>query len=294
MNEKNCAVVIPHHRETFTQNEEVTLVNITSKLADWSIYLVVPDNLNLNNIYMTLKRIGRNVRIIQIRHEYLSSWRNYNRFCINAEFYKLFNAYKYMLLCQLDVWIFKDTLQYWLDKNYDYIGAPWPSSKSKKKILRIWDKLLSLLLVLRISQFNPEYVPVGGNGGLSLRNINAHIKILEDPMYRPNWNIFVKCLFHYFIRLRFVTLFIFIFKFFGGIGNPKQFFVSEEFNEDVYISSLLSLFQKAFKVAPPRVSKHFAVESNIKYELSKMKALPFGLHKWHLEFGTDELKALDF
>ena len=40
-------------------------------------------------------------------------------------FYESFLDFKYVLIHQLDVFIFKDELNYWCNQNYDYIGAPW-------------------------------------------------------------------------------------------------------------------------------------------------------------------------
>jgi hypothetical protein len=70
-------------------------------------------------------------------------------------FYEVFRQYEYMLIYQLDCWVFRDELEMWCDKGYDYIGAPF---------------------------FVKWFVDRGiyvGNGGFSLRKISNIIEYLK-------------------------------------------------------------------------------------------------------------------
>ena len=49
----------------------------------------------------------------------------YSRLLTMAGFYECFKRYEYMLVAQLDAWVFSDRLDFWCGKGYDYIGAPW-------------------------------------------------------------------------------------------------------------------------------------------------------------------------
>ena len=76
----------------------------------------------------------------------------------SKSFYERFVEYDYLLICQLDAWIFKDELEHWVSKNYDYIGAPVFEGFEKNENYQY-----SLFL----------------NGGLSLRNIASSLKIIK-------------------------------------------------------------------------------------------------------------------
>ena len=49
----------------------------------------------------------------------------YNQLCKRREFYEAFRDYEYILLYQLDCWVFEDSVSYFVSLGYDYIGAPW-------------------------------------------------------------------------------------------------------------------------------------------------------------------------
>jgi hypothetical protein len=90
---------------------------------------------------------------------YFKTLHTYSRLMCLPFFYKHFLGYQYILIYQLDTFIFENKLDEWCSMNIDYVGAPWINAtwinKLKKKIPFI-DKLI---------------YPVG-NGGLSLRKVN--------------------------------------------------------------------------------------------------------------------------
>ena len=45
---------------------------------------------------------------------------------LTADFYRRFTDYEYILIHQLDVFLFEDKLLEFCDMGYDYIGAPYP------------------------------------------------------------------------------------------------------------------------------------------------------------------------
>lgn len=61
--------------------------------------------------------------------EYFSSKRSAQWFYMHPEFFDAFADFDYMLIHQLDVYVFEDQLEHWVneaEKNqWDYIGAPW-------------------------------------------------------------------------------------------------------------------------------------------------------------------------
>jgi hypothetical protein len=82
---------------------------------------------------------------------------------LHPGFYHCFEKWDYILVYQLDAWVFRDELEKWCEKEYAYIGAPFFTDRG-------------------------ELMPFAGNGGLSLRHVQSFIMVLEGT-YRPKrWN----------------------------------------------------------------------------------------------------------
>ena len=107
--------------------------------------------------------------------EFFQGVAGYNRLMLNPMFYHRFTNYEYMLIYQLDGFVFTGNLDEFFNMNIDYIGAPWPGGVKKlsyefkhahimKKIFPFFNKKLRLFV---------------GNGGVSLRRIKVFQSILE-------------------------------------------------------------------------------------------------------------------
>jgi hypothetical protein len=81
----------------------------------------------------------------------LTCVQDYNKIMLNIDFWKQFSMYKKVLIFQTDTMMFKYGLEQYM--KYDYIGAPWSTTFELAKGV--------------------------GNGGFSLRTIQAMIKCLE-------------------------------------------------------------------------------------------------------------------
>lgn len=154
MDGKNSVVIIiPLYKDELTSFEKISLEQVFKVLGNYDICYVVPADLNYEYIYAA--------RIELFEHDYFHSTRSYNKLMLNKEFYKRFLDYEYMLIYQLDAFVFSDQLLYFCKLGYDYIGAPWLSAMSGY-INGIYYK---------------RYV---GNGGLSLRKVDKCIELLND------------------------------------------------------------------------------------------------------------------
>ena len=81
---------------------------------------------------------------------------------LSPEFYRRFSDTDYILVCQLDAYIFRDELLSWCKKEYDYIGAPWSApALYRMPILRLWRRYFH-------SRRRTEKDFKVGNGGLSI------------------------------------------------------------------------------------------------------------------------------
>jgi hypothetical protein len=172
---KKVKIVVPVYTETLSGRAEKSLQQTVNVLGHHPITLLAPEGLNV----ATLQKEFGIEEVTRVSDKWLG--RNgiigYNRMMLSREFYELFADYEYILICQTDVWIFRDELTKWCDAGYDYVAAPWPKRNIyDKPIIRHWLKLRRMLFksdrrILRQQGFNKV-----GNGGLSLRRVDAFIE----------------------------------------------------------------------------------------------------------------------
>jgi hypothetical protein len=153
---KNC-IIVPVYKSKLSPVEEISFKQLINVLGNYDIYVVTHTNVNCTEF----QNMNPNLNFKYFESKYFESIKGYNQLCLSTEFYNAFKEYRYMLIAQLDTYIFKNEFNYWVEKNYDYIGAPWLKVNSKGHLFD-----LSRFLVNRV-----------GNGGLSLRNIRTFIEL---------------------------------------------------------------------------------------------------------------------
>ncbi|KAA6323881.1 hypothetical protein EZS27_026729 [termite gut metagenome] len=114
-------VIIPIYRSFLSENERISLDRTYHVLKNHPIVVVKPDSLKTN----TLSENYPALIFESFDDAYFRSLSGYNQLMLSEEFYERFADAGYILICQLDVYIFKDELKEWCLKGYDYIGAPW-------------------------------------------------------------------------------------------------------------------------------------------------------------------------
>lgn len=145
-------IVVPVYKETLSVLEQVSLCQLQRVLGAYSKAFVAPEGLNIN--YDGLEK-GFITECFP--KDYFTSVSGYSHLCLTKEFYERFSDYDYMLIYQLDAFVFNDRLMEFVNKGYDYIGAP-------------------------VYRYQPHWHALGtnvGNGGFSLRKISSCIKMLE-------------------------------------------------------------------------------------------------------------------
>jgi hypothetical protein len=151
---EKVAVIIPLYKTTLNQNEVQSLLQCQRILGKHPIIFVAPDSLNLN----FLEKWNIHYSAIRFEDQYFKSPQTYNKLLTSRKFYQAFENFEYILIYQLDAYVFEDNLLSWCAKGYDYIGAP----KLKKHHLK--------------GKLSCE--PVVLNGGLSLRKIKPILRYL--------------------------------------------------------------------------------------------------------------------
>ncbi len=153
-----CVVVVPIYRSVLTDVEKAVLAHCVRVLSAYDIVIIGPESLDHGAIDSTLG-------FEAFEDTYFDGIEGYNSLMLSSDFYSRFVGYDFVLIHQLDAWVFRDELLQWCAKGYSYIGAPWiekPQLDSKP----IFD--LTRFMVNRV-----------GNGGFSLRSIADHLQVLK-------------------------------------------------------------------------------------------------------------------
>ncbi|MCF8322689.1 MAG: hypothetical protein K9I26_06085 [Flavobacterium sp.] len=259
-------VVIPIHNEHPSIEELQSFKQCFKILSNHSIEVVAPKGLNLNEYENVVSQFSKTF----IDPYWQSSIENYNKLKISKFFYDIFKNYDYILTYELDAFVFNDELEYWCNKNYDYIGAPWFDG---------WDKPLSNKII------------GVGNSGFSLRKISTCLKMLNRiekiKTIRNNYPFHKHISFYWIIRMIKP-----IFK----IKNTKRLdslLTNISINEDNYWATFISETFTDFKIAPENEALKFSFEVNPSYLFNlNHKKLPFGCHaylKYEPEFWKNHI-----
>ncbi len=140
--------------------EKISYIRCLEILNKYKICIVTYKKNNLNEYIKLAQKYKINILTEFFDFKNFKSIQSYNNFMLSINFYKRFKEFEYILIYQLDAYVFRDELEEWCKKKYSYIGAP--IFKGGRKC----DK-------------NSEYMQCM-NGGLSLRNTKDMINILSD------------------------------------------------------------------------------------------------------------------
>jgi hypothetical protein len=116
-----CAVVIPLYKSIYSENETICVNSALTKFGHWDIFFAT----HVENTNQPFLIDGKSVRYSFFKKERFKSINSYSEWLLTFELYSKFINYKKILICQTDAYIVSDEINYWVDKDYDYIGAPW-------------------------------------------------------------------------------------------------------------------------------------------------------------------------
>jgi hypothetical protein len=138
------------------------------------IALVAPEGLDLAAYVQPEQQQAHPIHVVRFDPGFFRSTETYSRLLISAAFYQTFASYEFILVHQLDVFVFRDELADWCARGYDYIGAPWFGVDWLAEAKHTWP---------------PETRDnVVGNGGFSLRRVAPALKLLtEMPEAAEEW-----------------------------------------------------------------------------------------------------------
>ena len=251
MNKNRCIILVPVYKQNPTADETASLRQLTKVLCQWEIRFVCPESLDMDAYdSITAEPLGKE----RFPDTFFEGIDGYNALMCDNAFYRRFCAYDYMLIYQLDAWVFHDELAYWCSQGFDYIGAPWfKHYGSHEKGDRLWRC---------------------GNGGLSLRKVvkfiqctspDARVYTLRSILSHTNRHL-----------LRNITRCI-------RYPNDMAWFIKHQqgIGEDGFFCCELAETQHALHCPKPDVAARFSFEKSPVYLLTLTDGrLPFGCHAW--------------
>lgn len=169
----SLVIAIPIYKKEFDLEEQSLVDRMFTIFASREIVFVAPQN--LDKAYYLARYPS--AKLSAFPDHFFESVQGYSRLLLSAQFYETFCEKDFLLISQPDVYVFRDDLDLWLQKPYDYIGAPWPKGFS---------------ININIGRF--ANVPGGtvlstfvGNGGFSLRKIKKCLDMLEQDYEVAQW-----------------------------------------------------------------------------------------------------------
>lgn len=248
-----AAIIVPCYKDALTYFEQISFNQLKKILVDYPIIFVTPQRFKNN-----YPKYLHDQEIIFFEDKYFESVSGYNALLTDHLFYSSFSNYEYILIYQLDAFVFSNNLNYFLSKKLSYIGAPFTFEitnfldKETRKVLPIYHRQEKFKFFRKF--FGKPYLV--GNGGFSLRSVADCIDSL---------NKFSKKIERY-KKKREV-----IYSKYGG----------NALHEDLFWSFFIPSINKDFKVANFSVALKFAFEVDplLCYQMNKQE-LPFGCHAW--------------
>ncbi|GAB3947942.1 hypothetical protein GCM10028805_21130 [Spirosoma harenae] len=248
-------IVIPVYKTQLTDYEKISLTQCLRILGKYPIWLVAPHSLDLS----AYREIGPELQARTFDESYFKGIQGYNRLVLSEEFYQAFTDQEYLLIYQLDAFVFKDELAYWCQQNYDYIGAPWLRDRDStgwvdQTFFSIKQQIATWLNLKKADGVTPREIinlnGVGG-GGFSLRRVSAMLGCLKP---------FEQKIAEY---------------------NSKT---TDHFHEDVFWSIEVNRYWPRLRIPDYRKALHFSVEFYPKWAIEHYNdgQLPFGCHAWNI------------
>lgn len=259
---EQAVIVIPIYKQAINDYEKIALQQCFNIFKDYNICFVTYVELNIDEYIGLYQKIGNNKLLIKTFHKsYFDSTNAYSKLLVSKMFYQKFKQFEYMLIYQTDCFVFKNELDFWIDKGYDYIGAPW--------------------FVGYENATNSSFAGVG-NGGFSLRKIDSFIKVLNSFSYitEPKTLLqnFILGLNLWKLPKRFYNLIINL----TIKNNTFYLFNNYSNNEDLFWSIIVKNNFDWFRIPTENEALKFCFEVNPAYLFNlNNNNLPFGCHAWH-------------
>lgn len=266
---ETVCVIIPIYKTQLSASEQLSLTRCIEVLGAHPIVMVTPESLAVDVF------IERHPMLLResFADAFFCDVKSYNRLLLSDCFYARFMKYEFILIYQLDAFVFSDQLLHWCSQGYDYVGAPWiPNNKPytlkrrlrtsfHRRIYRWIDKKQNYGNIAHDGQLHYS----AGNGGFSLRRISkmqAVLRILHTK------------------------------------ADEYRSATRMPWGEDTFFSVEPNRYWNRLKIPEAKVAACFSWESNpmMAAQICKLD-LPFGCHAWdslHTEEWRPVFKQLGY
>ena len=235
-------IVIPIYQEQPSDLEILSLNQTLTVLCRYPVTFMAPAG--LNTAWYEDHCRGK----ATVHFEYFD-WKGYEGYVnlmVSPSFYRRFQAYEYMLMCQLDAFVFRDELVEWCRMGYDCLGAViYNDDRSWHPRNGFWRRLTGFTA--------PEYF---ANSGFTLKKVDTFHRMMSR--FR-----------HYIAFYRWVSRL-------RGVG----------FYDDLFISQHFPKLPGNFRLAPRALAEKFGADymtydvAELPFHNRDNDNLPFGIHGW--------------
>ena len=243
MDKKPVAIVTTIYKPNLSEDEQISIRHLNHHLGKYDKFALVPERSGLSL---------PGFQSIEFPAKYFTSAKANADLLFSFKFHETFRNYKYIMIYETDCLVFSDEMEYWVAKNYDYIGAPW----IKKFMLKRYDF--------------PDAV---GNGGFALRKVEPFLKALEYG--RRPWFCMRRELKNSWKNRNFKGLAGRLYDLWSNTPKRTKLiedrwwaFKAKNYNPDFHVAPVAEGIRFAWEIAPREMMK-----------LNGGK-LPFGAHAW--------------
>jgi hypothetical protein len=255
------AVVIPLYKEydNLTNDERTSIFSSVTHLKDYVHVLIVPDNLNTAGYQLFFNSMSIGCVILSFDRKHFINRESYSKLLKTSDFYKRLSNYDYILIFQTDAYVFRNELEKWVSKGYDYIGAPWFEGMHE-----------------------PTNVFMGvGNGGFSLRRVKPYLSIAKRiEVLKPFRDFWFKSKLQSVIRFHTILKLLKSQLKIKDMESVNAALAGREFWEDMYWGLTIPNAFTDFRVGSIEDAIKFSFEFNPEYLYKLNGELPFGCHGW--------------
>ena len=252
-------VVLPVYKPQLTDYERISLTQCVRVLGHYPLWLAAPHSLDIS----AYRAIAPTIQVRTFDESYFTDVQGYNRLMLSEEFYQAFSDQEYILIYQLDAFVFQDDLAYWCSQNYDYIGAPWLRDRDFTGVVDQLDFTIRKSVATWLNLKKPDGITpreitslnTVGNGGFSLRRISAMLR----------WQ-----------------------KTFGQKIAEYERISMHQYHEDAFWSIEVNRYWPRLRIPNYRKALYFSIEFFPQWAVEHYNngQLPFGCHAWNIH-GTD-------
>ena len=251
---ERVAIVIPVYKRELAWNEEISFRQTLRVLGNYPIIMVCPESLDISRYNAIAGDNNRTIYRESFDDTYFANIAGYNRLLLSEEFYARFERYEYILIAQLDTYVFRDELEQWCAKGYDFIGAPLFGRRMDCKYSWV------------------------GNGGLSLRRVEAYRDFFHGEKHVIPISKIAK-----WINMEdkiYTRWFVWILMALGWRNTPRPMARRCQCNEDNFWSGTLEGTNYALSKPSVEEALKFAWERFPEEIYKHVGHLPMGCHAW--------------